>query len=244
MRKIIQRESVEWIGVKFNISVWRDVVIAIGRKFLRDIFNDGSTPEECDVEGFDEDNEEGDSPWDLQSGHGTHIAGNIYARLVTEDKFGTMSKREQFRTISEEWHRWLRFREKQDTLVARVGRKRKRSPWEKADREFQLERWKQLRTANIYRGLAALLGPDNEFRGKQEVAIKAIMSRQIPVVAIMGMGCGKSVLFMLPAIVAPGGVTIVVMPLVSLQGNMQERCEKARISSVMWKSRKPHPWFL
>lgn len=47
-------------------------------------------------------------------------------------------------------------------------------------------------------------------------------------------------MFMLPAIVAPGGVTIVVTPLVSLQGNMQERCEKARISSVMWKSRNPH----
>lgn len=38
---------------------------------------------------------------------------------------------------------------------------------------------------------------------------------------------------MLPAIVAPSGVTIVVTPLVSLQGNMQERCENARISSVM-----------
>jgi superfamily II DNA helicase RecQ len=240
LRKIIQRESVEWIGVKFNISAWRDAVIAIGRKYLRDIFNDEGKSEDCDVDGFDEDNEEGDSPWDLQSGHGTHIAGNIYARLVTEGKFETISKREQFRTISQEWHRFLGFQEKQDTLVSRVGKKRKRSLWEKADREFQLERWKQLRTANIYRGLAKLLGPDKQFRGKQEAAIKAIMSGQSPVIAIMGTGCGKSVLFMLPAILAPGGVTIVVTPLVSLQGNMQERCDKARITSVKWTSQNPH----
>lgn len=79
-------------------------MIAISWKFLRDIFNDGSTLEDCDVEGFDEDNEEEDSLWDLQSRHSTYVVGNIYARLVTEGKFKTISKREQFRTISEEWH--------------------------------------------------------------------------------------------------------------------------------------------
>lgn len=73
-----------------------------------------------------------------------------------------------------------------------------------------------MRTANIYYRLAALLGPDREFRGKQEVAVKAIMSGQSPIVAIMGTGVGKSVLFILPAIIAPSRVTIVVMPLVSL----------------------------
>jgi hypothetical protein len=29
---------------------------------------------------FDEDNLEGDSPWDLQAGHGIHVVGMIYAR--------------------------------------------------------------------------------------------------------------------------------------------------------------------
>jgi hypothetical protein len=47
--------------VKFNISAWRDVVITIGRRFLRDIFNDKGKLEDCDVDGFDEDNKEGDS---------------------------------------------------------------------------------------------------------------------------------------------------------------------------------------
>jgi hypothetical protein len=94
LRKIIQRESTEWIGVRFNISVWRDTVIAIGRRFLRDIFKDDDTLDGNGGDDFDEDNEEGDSPWDLQCSHGTYVAGDIYTRLITEGKFETMSKRE------------------------------------------------------------------------------------------------------------------------------------------------------
>ena len=240
LRKIIQRESMISMGVKLNISAWRQVTIAIGRKYLGDKFREEGGSEEYDDEDFDEDNVEGDSPLDLQAGHGTHVAGMIYARLVSEGKFETMSQREQFRQVSQEWHRFLGFQDKQDTLVIRIGKKRKRSRWEMAHREMQLDRWKQLRDVNIYQRLEALLGPRSQFRGKQELAINAIMMGESPVVAIMGTGCGKSMLFMLPASSVPGGTTIVVTPLVSLQGNMQERCEKARISSVQWKSQRPY----
>jgi hypothetical protein len=40
-------------------------VIAIGRKYLRDIFNDEGKSEDYNIDGFNEDNEEGDSLWDL-----------------------------------------------------------------------------------------------------------------------------------------------------------------------------------
>ena len=36
-------------------------MITISRKFLRDIFNDEGKSEDCDIDGFEEDNEEGDS---------------------------------------------------------------------------------------------------------------------------------------------------------------------------------------
>lgn len=68
----------------------------------------------------------------------------------------------------------------------------------------------------FYYKLATLLGPDKPFHGKQEATIKAIMSGQSPVAAITGTGYGQSVLFMLPAIIASGGVTIVMTLLVSL----------------------------
>jgi superfamily II DNA helicase RecQ len=50
------------------------------------------------------------------------------------------------------------------------------------------------------------------------------MQHKSPVVAIIGIGVGKSVLFMLLALVS-SGVTIVVVPLVALRFNIKERCE-------------------
>ena len=70
--------------------------------------------------------------------------------------------------------------------------------------------------------------------------MSAIMRGQSPVLVVMGTGGGKSMLFMLPASSVAGGTTIVVVPLVSLQGDLQERCRTARISSSVWSSARPH----
>jgi superfamily II DNA helicase RecQ len=67
------------------------------------------------------------------------------------------------------------------------------------------------------------------------------MQHKSPVVAIMGTGAGKSVLFMLPASVS-SGVTIVVVPLVALRFDMKDRCEQLGIVSAEWNSRRPHEW--
>jgi hypothetical protein len=52
-----------------------------------------------DDEYFDEDNVKGDSLLDLQAGHGTHVAGMIYARLMSLGKFKTTSQMEQSRLV-------------------------------------------------------------------------------------------------------------------------------------------------
>jgi len=59
----------------------------------------------------------------------------------------------------------------------------------------------------------------------------------------MGIGAGKSMLFMLPASCSTG-VTVVVVPLISLRDNLKDRCDKAGIECVKWDSRKPHEWAL
>ena len=159
MRKIIQQESMAWMGVKLNISMWRQVAIAIARKYLRDQF--GFESQEDNIEGcedFDEDNDEGDSPWDLQSGHGTRVAGMIYARLLSEGKFETKSQKERFRQVSQEWHQFLGFASSREGFAVNIRQKRKRSHWEEANREAQMYRWKQMRTVNVYRRLEAMLG--------------------------------------------------------------------------------------
>ncbi|KAH2976041.1 hypothetical protein KXW58_007568 [Aspergillus fumigatus] len=68
--------------------------------------------------------------------------------------------------------------------------------------------------------------PTMRFRGVQDPAIWAIYG-------------GKSMLFMMPAFTAPSGTTVVVVPLVVLQADMQRRCQQLGISYVAWESRRP-----
>lgn len=102
--------------------------------------------------------------------------------------------------------------------------------------ELQLRRWKTLRRINIDRELSRLYGDQTRFRGKQRDAVESIMTNMSPIVVVMGTGTGKSLCFMLPAASCPGGVTVVIVPLVSLQGDMMDRCEKLNISCAEWRS--------
>ncbi|KAG9241062.1 P-loop containing nucleoside triphosphate hydrolase protein, partial [Calycina marina] len=83
-----------------------------------------------------------------------------------------------------------------------------------------------------------MFGDRAEFRGLQEPALRAIMKGKSPILVIMGTGAGKSLLFMLPAKCVSNGTTIVITPLVSLQNDLVERCQKTGISCMMWDSRK------
>jgi superfamily II DNA helicase RecQ len=61
------------------------------------------------------------------------------------------------------------------------------------------------------------------------------MQHKSLVVAIIGTGAGKSMLFMLPALVL-SRVIIIVVPLVALRFNMKDRCKQLGIVSAKWNS--------
>jgi len=87
--------------------------------------------------------------------------------------------------------------------------------------------------------LKRMMGNEADFRGVQKEAINAIIAGESPIVAVMPTGGGKSLLFMLPAFAEQGGTTVVVVPLIALQGDMKRRCQKLGISCVEWESRHP-----
>lgn len=74
-----------------------------------------------------------------------------------------------------------------------------------------------------------------EFRSVQGEALQAIQEGQSPIVVVMPTGAGKSVLFMLPAFVQVGGVTIVVVPLKALRADMVARCGALSIRCAVWE---------
>jgi len=67
----------------------------------------------------------------------------------------------------------------------------------------------------------------------QERAMTTVMSWTEQVVVIMATGEGKSLLFMLPCILPDAGVTILVLPLVSLRGDLLRRVRELGIDHLV-----------
>jgi superfamily II DNA helicase RecQ len=241
MKKLIQQESLIGMGVKLNISSYRQIAIAITRKYLK---GEGFIEDREDEEGLEDGDEEDtprqkDSAFDLQSGHGTHVAGMIYARAIFEAPGEVASIRQQYRTASEGWHRLLQF------ASTFRGQKRQRV-WEVDDQDCQFQRWKRIRKINVVEQLERIVGPGAKFRGVQEETIKAIMVGKSPILAVMGTGGGKSLLFMLPAACSAAvavnrnvGMTVVVVPMISLREDLKRRCEQVGIACAEWECRRP-----
>ncbi|KAH8749818.1 hypothetical protein BGZ57DRAFT_945612 [Hyaloscypha finlandica] len=128
-----------------NISGYRQIAIAISRRYCReDRFEEEKSKLE-ESEGWDEDNADGDDPWDLQAGHGTHITGMIYARELIEGDNSIISRREKFRRVSH--------------------------VYEEEMQDAQLARWKRLRGVDIHAELEKMLGSEARFRGFPIVAV-------------------------------------------------------------------------
>jgi superfamily II DNA or RNA helicase len=68
----------------------------------------------------------------------------------------------------------------------------------------------------------------------QERAMTTVMSWTEQVVAVLGTGEGKSLLFMLPCTLPDAGVTILVLPLVSLRGDLLRRVRELGIDHLVW----------
>jgi superfamily II DNA helicase RecQ len=132
----------------------------------------------------------------MQAGHTVHIAGIIYARGIIEQAGAVADRRQQFRTSSTDWHRFLGF---QADMEHGGCRKRKRAPFESEADEARVDRWSRLRKMDTAAQLQRMMGKEAEFRGVQKESINAIIAGKSPVVAVMPTGAGKSLLFMLPA---------------------------------------------
>ncbi len=233
LRNALKRATLRWLGVRVNIMAWRHISIAIFRRWIFDKQVQRMIDED---EGH---GEEVDEAFDLQAGHSSRIAGNIYGRMLSEAPFHTQAKRAAFRKVSTEWHLFFRFPSAMYGPAHQVG------PWAAKVKdeamEEQFRRWRVAREVDLEGELKAMVGPKAQFRGVQEGALRAIMAQKSPVVVIMGTGGGKSMLFMLPARCSTG-LTIVVVPLISLREDLRDRCRSAGIECAEWDVRRPHEW--
>jgi superfamily II DNA helicase RecQ len=70
-------------------------------------------------------------------------------------------------------------------------------------------------------------------RSAQSEAMQAIQRGESPIVVVMPTGSGKSMLFMLPAFVQVGRVSIIVVPLKALRAAIIIRCGELNIGCAV-----------
>ena len=69
-----------------------------------------------------------------------------------------------------------------------------------------------------------MIGDKAEFCGLQKSALEAIISNKSPILVIIGIGAGKSLLFQLLAQSQKLGSTVVIVLLKSLERSLHQRC--------------------
>ena len=234
MKGELQKVSKAGLGYAVTVAAYREIAVAISRQWVR-----GATAFQSDQ---DEENEEWEkenttgNAADEQATHSPHIAGLIYARNSMEMAGTTADRRRQFRAVSTDWHRFLGF-ESSRIKDEKTDLKRKRCPFEDDADDERLERRIRLQRMNANAGLQQMMQKEVSLRSVQAEAMEAVQRGDSPIVAVMPTGAGKSMLFMLPAWVEPGGVTIVVVPLKALRKDMVHRCEKLGIRCAVWTGR-------
>lgn len=246
LREVLKRETAIGLdGQKLNLQAYRDIAIAISRRYLR---RSSQFKANTDDEGNDIDDETGMDEdgiaafiADLQAAHSSSVAGTQYGRMLMENPNRTARHRELFREASQDWHHFLGFKSTRVSQARQaVGAKRK-NPWEDQAAEAQIQRRYRMYESDMDEAFQHMMGgTDISLRGNQAPVLQAIKHGESPIVAIMPTGGGKSILFMLPAWVSgSAGLTIVVVPLISLRGDMQARCQQLGISCAVWDRRRP-----
>lgn len=232
MRRTLQSFAVRHLHTPLNISSWRHIAIAIGRRYLRDVFGgDLSVNESYGDSDTEDDGELPDNPLDLQAGHSTYTANAIYAREQRFGSTGLFARQEQFRKASTAWHRYFQFGAADAVRV----RKPKVELFDKERHTVRQLRLKQLQSTNLLGTFRQLIGNNTAtFRGNQEAALNAVIFGHTPILQVSSTGVGKSMTYLLPAYVVQAGTTVVITPFIALQDDIQERCRTVNIRCEIW----------
>ena len=134
-----------------------------------------------------------------------------------------------FRSISDKWQRWYH-------LVSR-NRSSDVNTIQSTQKEVLNTKEK------MYGAMQKLYGPTWKFHtGKQEQAVEAVIEGVSPLIVVLPTGAGKSLSFMIPALLPDAGTTVVITPLIALAENMLERCKEANIDCILYGRGPPNQY--
>lgn len=243
MTRLLQAE----IKMRLGVGRYRVMAIELGRKIRGLVIKqvEGMAGDDDDEDGMEMDQITGEAldvrgswniVWDLQSTHSTKMARLHYAIHVGMPGRLSPEMIANYRGISQLWHQFL-----MEGDEARAGWKRKapsdgtaaaRKKSKTAPDEEEIER-------QMADGLRMLMGPTSTWRSvKQRESMQAILSLhgEQSAICVLPTGAGKSLLFMVPAIMHDGGGTsIVVVPFAALMADLVDRAQRMGVDVIEFR---------
>lgn len=255
--KAMAKWSYHYMGRRLTLQDWRHIAIAISRKHARQRGAAKADFEEDD--GHDDDEAERyEIPDDLAAAHATKTAAN-YGVTIDVLKRLTSESLEIFGQVSYRWHEFLglgqlsssspsvppiRLLKRERLAEAEADIKLQASRSSKRAKVMRLEKTPRFSSGQgqdrdnqlILKALQAVLRDDHaRFRTpQQEEAVRMAAAKETPLVAVLPTGGGKSLVFMVPAMLSGAGVTVVVAPYAELKRQLVTRCLDAGLDCKHW----------
>ncbi|KAK5994713.1 ATP-dependent DNA helicase tlh2-like protein [Cladobotryum mycophilum] len=242
MIRLLQAE----IKMRLGVGRYRVVAIELGRKIRGLVMKqvDGMAGDDDDEDGIEVDPMTGEAAdvrgswnivWDLQSTHGTKMARQHYAVYVGMPGRLSPEMITTYRSISQLWHQFL-----MEGDEGRAGWKRKAAcdGAAAASKRRKTEPEKEEVEREMVRGLRTLIGPTSTWRSaKQMESMRTILSLrgEQSVICVLPTGAGKSLLFMVPAIMSGGGTSVVVVPFAALMADLVDRARQMGVDVIEFR---------
>lgn len=247
MTRILQSMSRRSLGKEISVASWRQ--IAVGFALKR--FSGMHYELDADMPGNHDDDNNGEAvvadgitlpaAFHAQSTHGASTGNRAYGTTVNYSSGLTDAGLQTYLWASKLW--WSLF---ENTMEQKTSSKRERPVSMSAATPNVVKR-----VAHHVRGprhrrvwgsetvkmaLQRLYSnPAAEFRSSlQRQMVELVAAHHAEIVIVIPTGGGKSLSFMVPALLPRAGTTVVVLPLVALKQDMVRRCWVAGIDYSIW----------
>ena len=246
LSQIISIETRCWLGCRLTTLEYRHTAITIGREVVSKEFGEGT--QEALTEGdLEEPEQQLESGLDLQAGR-SELTGTLRYG-VEMGIVSHLSHRsvQVFRDLSSKWHRFLQLSSTLPNPLTPVsiakaagilrqnqGPPAKSLPAQPAQDQAEPAIVTNSEIQILVQKVVQKEGPITFKSLEQEIALRAILAGETPLVVVLPTGGGKSLLFMAPACLSDPGVTIVVVPFRELLKNLKTRLAEAKIPATEW----------
>ncbi|KAL1640171.1 hypothetical protein SLS61_010262, partial [Didymella pomorum] len=234
LTRILRRETGKRLGVLLHTLDYQHAAVGIRQVYVGELFSKGYQDKVSKIkEAKVEDNSE--DLLELQNSRTTAIGVGNYSVLMDIVKHLSVRLIDAFWALSMAWHGFLGV----DESAAKYA-----GPSRTAKRLMSISmssglakplKEKEVRVADpqaeaIQQGLQQVLGKQD-----QEQALHAVLEKQTPLIVVLLIGRGKSLLFTLLACVEGPGVTVVIVLYQALIKDLVGRIQRCGVECMEWK---------